>query len=153
VSGADGSRQFRALMVRLKPLAHMGIGDSYVEFARRLDIRPKKPSHRNRYIVDWCDAKIGRIALSLDIISEVGKSPNVIISNERLAMTHDRARAVFQSLFGNSDIHHSASGKGWWMSYVPPEDGALQLIATFDNASKKEPRALFSGAMLMPKDR
>lgn len=67
-------------------------------------------------------------------------------------MSRDRARATFLELFGNSDVRYSPSGKGWWMTYVPPGEGALQLHATFDNPMKGDPqRALFSCAMLTPK--
>jgi hypothetical protein len=135
----------------MTPLACQGLGDSPAEFARRLDIRPRKPKHRPGLHAIWPNSNIGRISTECKIIAMFDDPPRALIYCKGLIMTHERAQSTFHAVFGNSDVHHSPRGKGWWMTYSPPDETAVQLIATFDAPTKKEPRAVFSCAMLMPK--
>jgi hypothetical protein len=149
---AGGVRQFRALMLRLKPLAQEGLGANHTEFARRLDIRPRKPTHSPLRAADWWEARIGRIAAQFRIVAEFNESPHAIVYSEQIIMTEKQARATFQDLFGHSESHHSPTGKGWWMTYSPSGANALSLIATFDSPKKNEAfRAIFSAAILKQK--
>ncbi|MBS0241955.1 MAG: hypothetical protein JSS20_07240 [Proteobacteria bacterium] len=68
--------------------------------------------------------------------------------SEPLPIAMDRARCIFEGLFENSDVHHSPSGRGWWMKHVPSNEAALSLIAVFDAPKRAGLPTAFSAAFL-----
>jgi hypothetical protein len=141
-----GSRQFRALLTRLKPLAEGGLQE-LSDLPRQVHIRPRQPSRRPTGQLVWLGARIGRISLSFDICAELGVPNRLHVSSEPLLLAEEQARATFEGLFGNCDVYRSKSGKGWWMKYVSSSRPAWELIVTFDAPSLRGP-CVFSAALI-----